>query len=224
MHSKTKKNVLKVILSYVMTLGFATSALALTTLGQGAPRTVLPKLYFLDNLEIEAGELGIQKACDARVKSYARMLKVEHTNHRLQVESQARSRNIYHARVRLTQAETAEVQKIQRSLIELRAMNNCDFDSDYLFAMIDAHTFVMSVTRAAMTRENDRSLRSFLNGTLASLRAHREQARVLLNTLEKDGSEEEDGDQDQDDGDQDDDDQDEGQQDGDQDDQQLAAA
>lgn len=213
MHSKTKQNVLKVILTYVITLGFASSAFALTTLGQGAPRTVLPKLYFLDNLKIQAGELGIQKACDARVKSYAQMLKVEHTNHRLQVEAQARSRNIHHARVKLTQGETAQVQKMQKSLVELKAINNCDFDSDYLFVMIDAHTFVMSVTRAAMTRENDRSLRTFLNSTYTASRAHREQARALLNNLEKDGGQE-DSDQDQDDG----------QQDGDQGDNRLAAA
>ena len=187
MHAKILRFHFKALLLFSIILaGLGPNAWAA---GQGAPSIILPKLFLLDTMEIGAAQMAEPKACHRKVREYAHKLGFDHAEHREVVSAFGQKRNLDLNHLVLSSREVRAIRQMRATLEVLSRMTTCDFDSDFLKAMIDAHEFAIQLVQSSMTRENDAELRQFLRTTLQALRMHKRMAITLWNDLEKNGGE-----------------------------------
>lgn len=154
------------------------------TVGKGKPERALPKLHYLDVMDVKAGEMAASKACNEQVELYADQLAIDHFTHRIHVLRHARHYEVKVNPAIFTHAEYNKVVELEQDLKRVKAISTCSFDKEFLEAMIETHAFAIEVVRASMTSDNDATLRAFLESTLTSLQAHYQRAQDLLSGLD----------------------------------------
>lgn len=187
------KFVIRLSLIIPLALGLYSFSKAENLFGRGAPQTILPKLYALDALEIQGGQMGEIKACRKSIQEYAHKLFVDHSAHQAMVVMQAERTRADYRNVIWSSAEARIVKTMQDTMAYFQeSARGDDFDSDFLVAMRDGHAHAISLVQAAMTSENDQPLRTFLKQTLITMQSHYTEARRLLKLLEKNGGQDDD--------------------------------
>lgn len=176
---------LKYIYAYLsiffLALAFVINANAAPVRSFGAPSNILPKLHLLNVNEIEAGTLGMNKACNRQVREYGHMLWRDHFNADKKVLRFARVKFVsLQALPQFTQWELRNMQKQKLGLKLLHRLNTCQFDQRFLLEMRDAHAFAIQLVELALQSGSDSDLTPFLRQTLQHLRMHHRMAIQLL--------------------------------------------
>lgn len=122
-------------------------------------------------MEVELGNLAMQKATNARVKEFARMMVDDHTKANSELKSLAASKNI-------TLPATMGNDH-QKHLDDLRAKSGADFDKAYMDLMVEDHDEDIDLFEKASNNAKDADVKAFAAKTLPTLRKHHESAKSI---------------------------------------------
>jgi putative membrane protein len=147
--------------------------------GAGAPEMILPKMHALNNAEIQAGNLAIKKACRAEVRQFGQALVADHSANNTQVGELAHSKGVSPRKVYWNETEQQNLNQHEQNMAHLRSMTTCDFDSAFASAMVNAHTFAVSLASSALAEASDEDVKTYLQNTIPKLREHLERAKSL---------------------------------------------
>ncbi len=125
--------------------------------------------------EVEGANLASQKATNAGVKRFAEMMHHDHGNANGEVKSLAAARNVT--------IPTTPSEKNEESIAQLSKKSGKDFDKDYMDWMVDDHKNDIKLFEKAAGDTKDESVKTFINNTLPTLRAHLESAKAIRKTL-----------------------------------------
>jgi predicted outer membrane protein len=164
----------------ILLIFFGISATAVAALDPGEAQSVLPKMYKLDQMEMQAGRLGYSRACRGDVQQFSRMLERDHRAHAAQVVEMARIQRVDLDRVEASQWEASNIARLRQAMARVMSIRDCTFDVEYLKVMRDAHAFAIQAARRSMTARNSGEIRRFIQTTLVSLRRHYATANQLL--------------------------------------------
>jgi putative membrane protein len=114
--------------------------------------------------EVAAGQLASEKATNAKVKDFAKMMVTDHTKANDELMAIAKNKNIT-----LPSAPDDEHQKMKA---DLAAKSGADFDKDYVDAMVKGHKKVESLFDDASKNCKDADLKSFAAKTLPVIQHH----------------------------------------------------
>jgi putative membrane protein len=159
-----------------------TSAQAAT----GEAQVILPKMNTINTMEIEAGQLGADKACDADVKAFGAQMVTDHTANNAQVTALATAHASDLNAVAFSAEEQAQIDEQKQTVEDLKTITDCSFDKAFLQSMIDAHEFAIGVVTEASTATPDTDVLDYLKTTLPTLQDHKQMATDLLNGLDED--------------------------------------
>ncbi|MDB5146998.1 MAG: hypothetical protein JWQ57_1018 [Mucilaginibacter sp.] len=114
--------------------------------------------------EVAAGELASEKATNAKVKDFAKMMVTDHTKANDELAAIAKNKNIT-----LPSAPDEDHQKMKA---DLAAKSGADFDKAYVDAMVKGHKKVESLFEDASKNCKDADLKAFAAKTLPTIQHH----------------------------------------------------
>jgi putative membrane protein len=126
-------------------------------------------------LEIDLGQMGAQQAQSPDVKSFAEMIRKDHTDANDQLKSIASSVKADMPREMLVE------QKAARDT--LSQFKGADFDREFLKAMVDGHQTAISLFQRESTDGQNDLVKGFARAQLPTLKMHLEQAQKLQSGL-----------------------------------------
>jgi putative membrane protein len=187
-HKRTlKKEQMKIRLTAVaVSLGLAVSAAAqaaddVPQAGAFSDAEIVGALQAADQGEMEAGDLGVEKAARSDVKSYAAKMKKEHASHLERLNRVASEQGI-------TGAESEFSSGLRRHSTEmngaLRPLSGADFDRAYIDGMVADHQALLDAIdeRFIPSAKNDK-LRSELRRTRSAVNEHLRDARRIQSRI-----------------------------------------
>ncbi|GGB24395.1 MULTISPECIES: DUF4142 domain-containing protein [Mucilaginibacter] len=114
--------------------------------------------------EVAVGQLASEKATNAKVKDFAKMMVTDHSKANDELMAIAKTKNIT-----LPSAPDDEHQKMKA---DLAAKSGADFDKDYVDAMVKGHKKVESLFEDASKNCKDADLKAFAAKTLPVIQHH----------------------------------------------------
>jgi len=157
----------------ILALTIAASAL-LAGAAQAAPksdRQFLTDAMKGDNGEVTLGRLAQDRGSSPAVRSYGRMLAMDHGQHKQKLAALGRSLN-----VRPTSAATPDAMRAERMLRGLRGHR---FDAAFKQHMIEDHRKDIAEYQMEARGARNRDVRAMAAATVPTLRKHLERARAL---------------------------------------------
>jgi putative membrane protein len=147
---------------------------ATTTLDENA-REFMNKAAIAGITEVHMGELGSQKATNARVKSFGEMMVKDHTAANNDLKALASQKNLT--------LPTAMDEAHQKDMDDLNKKTGADWDKAYMKQMVDAHEKVIRNFEDASKNANDPDVKNFATQKLPTLRTHLDSAREIHKAL-----------------------------------------
>lgn len=127
-------------------------------------------------MEVRLGELASQNASNDLVREFGKRMATDHAKANLALAAEAE---------RLAIVLPTEPEKDHAELLDrFRKLSGTEFDRDYMDAMVEDHEQDVKAFREEADRE-DSPLRGFALKTIPTLEAHLEQARQIVQSLEK---------------------------------------
>ncbi len=120
--------------------------------------------------EIKAGQMALQKATDAKVKTFAQLMIDDHSRANKELEALARRKG-------WVLPESID-QKCQNELDKLASATAQEFDRKYLRGQIAAHEEAVKVFAEQSQTGQDNDLKNWAAKTLPTLRDHLQMAKV----------------------------------------------
>lgn len=121
--------------------------------------------------EVKVAELGVKKAENSEVKSFAEMLVKHHTEANTELGKLAEAKG-----VQLSSSAPAEAaDKVQG----LEKQSGKNFDKEFLQGLISSHKTSIKNFENVSADSKDSELKSWVDKTLPTLKAHLEQAQAL---------------------------------------------
>ncbi|MFC0518432.1 DUF4142 domain-containing protein [Mucilaginibacter angelicae] len=114
--------------------------------------------------EVAVGQLASEKATNAKVKDFAKMMVTDHTKANDELMAIAKNKNIT-----LPSAPDEDHQKMKA---DLAAKSGSDFDKAYVDAMVKGHKKVESLFEDASKNCKDADLKAFAAKTLPTIQHH----------------------------------------------------
>lgn len=138
---------------------------------------IVGALQVSDQGEMEAGDLGIEKAARADVKSYANRMKKEHASHLERLNRMASEQGV-------TGAESEFSAGLRRHMTEmtgaLRPLSGADFDRAYMDGMVADHQALLdAIDQRFIPSAKDAKLRAELRKTRSVVNDHLRDARRI---------------------------------------------
>jgi putative membrane protein len=129
--------------------------------------------------EVEAGQLGAQKATDPEVKAYAQKMVADHTQANKELMAAAKAKNLE------VPTEPDLMHKGMMAKFEHQKAD-ADFDHDFMQQMVRDHEAVVELFQQASTDQNvDADFRALAKKTLPTLQEHLKEAKRLESKLAK---------------------------------------
>jgi putative membrane protein len=125
--------------------------------------------------EVAAGKLASEKAVDAQVKDFGKMMVMDHTKANEELMAIAKTKNIT-----LPTAPDADHQKMAA---DLAAKSGKDFDKAYVDAMVDGHKKVASMLEDASKNCKDADLMAWATKTLPTVKAHLAKVEAIQKSM-----------------------------------------
>lgn len=165
-----------------VTLALAVSAAAQAAddapqAGAFSDAEIVGALQAADQGEMEAGDLGIEKAARSDVKAYANRMKKDHGSHLERVNRIASEQGI-------TGAESEFSSGLRRHSTEmngaLRPLSGADFDRAYMDGMVADHQALLdAIDERLIPSAQDSKLRAELRRTRSTVNEHLREARRI---------------------------------------------
>ena len=145
-------------------------------------------------MEVQMGQLGVQKAQSDQVKQYAQKLIDDHTKANGELKQLASSKGLTFPdsdkvagtdasdRTHAREGEAAEG-KEHAELKKLETLSGTDFDRQFVRMAVDDHVKDIKEFEKASQKADDTELRAFAQKTLPTLREHLQSARSLQSTV-----------------------------------------
>lgn len=130
----------------------------------------------VDMKEIELGKMAQQKAMNAEVKSYGKMMVDHHTKASQTTKDLAQRKNIT--------LPAGETEKVREAKQDLQDKTGRDFDEAYIDKMIDAHEKAIDKMERASENAKDADIRMWAANMLPTLRTHLDEAKRLNDMLD----------------------------------------
>ena len=150
--------------------------------GGAAPAAASPDRDFVEAaaksgaMEVEASKIAVERADNARVKSFAKMMVSDHSKANDKLKKLAMDKGI----------DLPDEQAVAPDLAQLKDKSGHDFDMAYMQAAgPDAHQQAVSLFQQEATSGTDAQLRSFAKQTLPTLKKHLKEAESLQSRLAK---------------------------------------
>lgn len=142
---------------------------------------IVGALVAADQGEMEAGDLGVEKASRADVKRYAERMKKEHASHLDRINRVASDQGI-------TAAESEFSNGLRRHSTEmsgaLRPLSGADFDRAYIDAMVADHQALLdALDERFIPSAQDTKLRAELRRTRGTVNEHLRDARRIQSRI-----------------------------------------
>jgi putative membrane protein len=125
--------------------------------------------------EVEAGNLGKQKATSTAVKEYAAMFVTDHTKANEELKTLAGSKNIT--------LPSMVGDDMQKKLTDLAQKSAKDFDKDFINMAIDAHKDAIDMFEKESNDGKDADIKAFAYKMLPALRAHLDAAKAIKDKM-----------------------------------------
>ena len=125
--------------------------------------------------EVAAGKMASEKAVDAQVKDFGKMMVMDHTKANEELMAIAKTKNIT-----LPTAPDADHQKMAA---DLAAKSGKDFDKAYVDAMVDGHKKVESMLEDASKNCKDADLMAWATKTLPAVKAHLAKVEAIQKSM-----------------------------------------
>lgn len=131
----------------------------------------------INMMEIELGKLAQQKAMNADVKEYGRMMESEHMKASDETKKLAESMNV--------SLPMATGEDTKEAMEDLNDEKGIDFDKKYISMMIDGHKEAIDEMEEASENASSEEIRMWAANMLPSLRQHLDKAKSIEEMLEK---------------------------------------
>ncbi|STY30271.1 Predicted outer membrane protein [Legionella wadsworthii] len=142
---------------------------------------ILGTLSVVNKNEIAAAELAMKKSSNPQVKSYAKMLKKQHTQNLNEGSKLAKKLGI--TPIKNDKAKSLQ-KKGEQELHKLSSLNGKDFDKAYMKAMVKGHTDVLNmVDNKILPNVSNPTLKSFVESTRSHIQMHLDQGEKIQNEL-----------------------------------------
>ena len=122
--------------------------------------------------EVQSSELALQKATDAKVKDFAKMMVTDHKAANDKLKSTLQS-------AQLPAPPTELDSKHKKMMNKLQSASDRDFDRAYLDAQVKAHKEAVQLFSNYAKNGQNKELQSFAQETLPTLEQHLKQVRSL---------------------------------------------
>ncbi|GAA4454920.1 hypothetical protein GCM10023189_22070 [Nibrella saemangeumensis] len=122
-------------------------------------------------MEVELGTLAQQKAQNARVKEFARMMVDDHTKANNELKALAAQKNMT--------LPTTMGNDHQKHVDDLRSKSGADFDRAYMDLMVEDHDEDIELFEKMSNNAKDADVKAFAAKTLPTLRKHHESAKSI---------------------------------------------
>lgn len=154
---------------------FAQSATKAPLVANAADSTFMTRAAADGMAEVQMGQMALDKSSDAELKKLAQRIVDDHTkaNDNLRTLAQAKQ-------VTLPSAPAADAQK---AADDMKKMDGKAFDQAWTDSMVKNHQKAVALFTAENKQTQDADLRKFTGGTLPTLQAHLETARMVQEHL-----------------------------------------
>jgi len=125
--------------------------------------------------EVQIGQTAQSKAVNARVKAFAAMMVHDHSAANDKVKTIASQRN-----VTLPDSISSDHKKAMK---DLEKKSGRDFDKAYMDAMVKGHEKVVDMFEKSGDKVNDTEVKTFINNTLPTIKAHLDSAKAIRKSL-----------------------------------------
>ncbi|MDQ3395127.1 MAG: DUF4142 domain-containing protein [Bacteroidota bacterium] len=128
-------------------------------------------------MEVELGQLAVQKATSQEVKNFAQKIVNDHSaaNEKLKIIAQKKN-------IALPNAVPNDHKK---HIDDLREKSGKEFDKEYMNLMVDEHKSDIDKYEGASGDLNDSEIKKWANETLSTLRQHKVEAERINETLKE---------------------------------------
>jgi putative membrane protein len=142
------------------------------TLAAGAltPQDFVAKASAAGMAEVQSGQVAVQKAGSAQVRTYGQMMVDDHGKANKELETLAKGKGL--------QLAPGPTDAQKASLEKLKGRSGADFDASYAHQMVLDHEDAVSLFTQA-SKLTDAALAGFASKTLPTLQHHLEEARKL---------------------------------------------
>lgn len=121
--------------------------------------------------EVQLSKIAEEKATDAKVKEFAKMMIADHSKANDELKSLATNKNIT-----LPAAPDADMQK---AIADVSGKSGSDFDKAYVAQMVKDHEKTVKLFEDGQKDVKDAELKAFIDKTLPAIKAHLEHAKNL---------------------------------------------
>ena len=125
--------------------------------------------------EVEMGKTAEEKAMNAKVKSFASMMVMDHNKANEELKSAAAAKNIA--------LPAAVGDDHQEHITKLSQKTGKDFDKEYMDMMVDGHKKAIDLFEKESTDGKDADLKTWATNMLPSLRQHLDSAKAIRDML-----------------------------------------
>jgi putative membrane protein len=144
--------------------------------------------------EVHMGKLGVQKAQNEQVKTYAQRLIDDHTKANTELKQLASQKGLTlpddkfassgettsdSDRTKVRESESADHKEHQAHLKKLEALSGTEFDREFVRMAVKDHEKNVKEFEKASQKADDADLKAFAQKTTPTLREHLQQARSL---------------------------------------------
>lgn len=127
-------------------------------------------------LEIELGEMALEKATDPKVKEYAQMMIDHHTEAKQEMESIASEMGV--------ELPTTMMPMHQTMVDKLASKTGAGFDEDYMDTMERAHKMDIAMFEAKTRNAKNEQVKALAAKTLPKLESHEKMANEIEDTVD----------------------------------------
>ncbi len=125
--------------------------------------------------EVQLGQSAQSKAVNPRVKDFAAMMVHDHSAANDQVKSFASQRSV------VLPDSVGDAHK--KTMNDLAKKTGKDFDKAYMDAMVKGHESVVDMFEKSADKVNDTEVKTFINNTLPTIKAHLDSAKAIRKAL-----------------------------------------
>lgn len=158
-------------------VGAAVGQMSASTLGANTTGGFVTAAATSDMFEIKAGQMAQEKAKNADIKAFAKMMVTDHT---------ATTNELKPLAIAANAAVPAELDERRKGMIDnLTAANGADFDKAYIAQQVAAHEEAVTLMEDYSTNGDNAEIKAFAAKVLPKIKAHLEKARQLKTAVDK---------------------------------------
>jgi putative membrane protein len=137
--------------------------------------TCLKEAAQMNAATIKFGQLGSQKAQNARLKQFSEEIERDHTKAQDKLETIAKQHNVV--------LPTSLDPHCQEELTKLQALSGAEFDKEFAKGAVQGHAQAIAKLRQASTEAKDSDLANYAKDMLSQMKRHQQTAREVAQAV-----------------------------------------